>query len=513
MQFSRRTALKLGSAAAAMALAGAAPVHATPKKGGHLRVAVSDANTSDSMDPATFTAHFTQVGLRASVYNTLTEVTATGDIIPELAESYVSSPDARVWTFKLRKGVTFHNGKSLTAEDVVVSINHHRGEDSKSGAKGILSAVKDIRADGPDTVVFELEAGNADFPFVVNDYHLVIMQAKDGEADWQSGIGTGGYVLKSFEPGVRIELERNPDYFKPDRAHFDRISVIGIADNAARQAALIAGEVDVINRVDLKTSHLLARNPNVVIEEVTGTQHYTLPMISNAAPFDNNDVRLALKYALDRQALVDTILLGHGAVANDHPIAPSNRFFNAELERRQYDPDKARYHLKQAGMDTLKVQLSASDAAFGSGVDLAVLFKEHAAASGIEIDVVREPADGYWSNVWMKKPFCLSFWGGRPTEDWMFSIAYASGASWNESFWEHARFNDLLIAARAELDEVKRAEMYGEMQLIMRDEGSSIIPMYANYVDARSAKLARGEHIGANWELDGLMAVERWWFA
>ena len=199
-------------------------------------------------------------------------------------------------------------------------------------------------------------------------------------------------------------------------------------------------------------------------------------------------------------------------VGNDHPIGRSNRFHADNLEQRTYDPDKAKHHLKKAGMENLKVDLSAADAAFPGAVDAAVLYKEHAEKAGIEINVVREPNDGYWSNVWMQKPWCAVYWGGRPTEDWMFSTAYAAGASWNDSFWDHERFNDLLIEARAELDEAKRREMYAEMQTIVRDEGGVVVPLFNNYVMALSSKLAH-EDMGANWSLDGFRAVERWWFA
>jgi peptide/nickel transport system substrate-binding protein len=123
---------------------------------------------------------------------------------PELAESWTSTPDARVWTFKLRQGVTFHNGKTLTADDVVASIQHHLGEKSSSAAKTVLGDVAKVSANGSDSVVFELHSGNADFTYVVADYHLVIMPSKDGVPDWQAGIGTGGYRLKNFEPGVRM---------------------------------------------------------------------------------------------------------------------------------------------------------------------------------------------------------------------------------------------------------------------------------------------------------------------
>ena len=221
--------------------------------------------------------------------------------------------------------------------------------------------------------------------------------------------------------------------------------------------------------------------------------------------------RLALKFGIDRDALVKTILRGHGVVGNDHPIGRSNRFHADDLPQRQYDPDQAKFHLKKAGLDSLKVDLSAADAAFPGAVDAAVLYKEHAAKAGIDINVVREPNDGYWSNVWLKKPWSAVYWGGRPTEDWMFSTAYAEGVPWNDTHFSHARFNELLVAARSELDDAKRREMYFEMQKIVSDEGGVIIPMFANYVMGLSKKVQH-DKLGANWSMDGFKCIERWWF-
>jgi peptide/nickel transport system substrate-binding protein len=141
-----------------------------------------------------------------------------------------------------------------------------------------------------------------------------------------------------------------------------------------------------------------------------------------------------------------------------------------------------------------------------------VLFQEHAKAAGIEINVVREPNDGYWDNVWLKKGWCASYWSGRPTQDWMFSTAYSNDAAWNETYWKNPRFNELLVAARAETDEKKRAEMYAEMQQLVHDDGGTIVLVFNNFVDAHSTQLAHGE-IAPNWEADGLKIGERWWFA
>jgi len=223
------------------------------------------------------------------------------------------------------------------------------------------------------------------------------------------------------------------------------------------------------------------------------------------------NIRRALKYAVNREELVKKILFGYGTVGNDHPIGRGQRFFNSELEQTTYDPDKAKHYLKQAGVDSLSVSLSAADAAFGGAVDAAVLFQNSAKPAGIDLNVVREPNDGYWSDVWMKKPFTAVYWGGRPVEDQMFTTAYSEGAAWNDTFWSNDRFNELLVQARAELDESKRRNMYYEMQAILREDGGVIVPMFANYVFATRDNIGHGE-FASNWDLDGERWMERWWF-
>jgi len=505
----------MGGAATALAL-GVAPrsfAQAAPKKGGRYRIGLSHANAADNHDPATWgTSAVINMGLYGAIYNCLMETGPDNKLRGELAES-AQSEDGKTWVFKLRRGVTFHNGKTVDADDVVASINHHRGPQSKSAAKAIVDAVTDIKADGKETVIVTLAAASADFPALMTDWHLVIGPAKEGKVDWEPAVGTGAYSLVSHERGVRMVLKRNPNYWKAGCGNFEDVELIHIGDIAARMNAISTGQVDTINRPDIKTLSLLQRNTSVSIDEATGTQHYTMPMFTDVAPFTDNNVRLAMKHAIDRKVLVQTILHGRGREGNDSPITPTNTYFADDVKPRAYDPDKAKFHLKQAGLATLKVDLSAADAAFTGAIDTAVLFKEHAAKAGIDVNVIREPNEGYWSNVWTKKPFVMCFWAGRPTEDWMFSQVYAKGARWNDTHWDHEKFNKLLLEARGELDQAKRRAMYREMQQIVSDEGGVIIPMFANFVSARSVKVARGQSIAANFDLDGWKCIERWWFA
>ncbi len=509
---SRRGVLQGAAAvgAAGLILPGTMSRARAQTRGGTFRIGLGHGSTGDSYDPGLWDNLYAQT-FAAARHNQLIEVGADGNLVPEVAESW-DSDDGITWVFRIREGLTFHSGRDVTVEDVIASINHHRGDDSTSAVKTLLEPITDVTADGQNVVV-TLNAANADLPYLMTDYHIAIMPAVDGRIDPNSTDGLGGYIVESYEPGVQATLTRNPDYWKEDRAWFDRIEILSILDPAARLNALITGEVHLIDQVDPATIGMLEGRGVARILSIPGNAHYVFPMDSRAAPFDDNNVRLALKYALDREAMVDVILGGHGAVSNDNPIGPANRFFHAEMEAKTYDPDRARYYLQQAGLESLDVTLAAADAAFSGAVDAASMFSENARAAGINITVDRVPNDGYWDNVWMKVPFCASYWGGRAVEDHMFTTGYASGSAWNDSFWENERFNELLVAARSEIDEDLRREMYYEMQEIVSFEGSVIIPMNNNYVMAVANEVATPERISANWNLDGFRCVERWWMA
>ena len=508
---SRRGLLKTGAAAGVLSLSGM-PMKAQTR-GGKLTAGLSGANTSDSWDSRTHSDLFMIASAQGAVFDSLTAIAADGSLVGELAESW-ESDDAQTWTFNLRQGVTFHNGKAFGADDVIESLQMHLGEDSKSAAKPIIENITEMKKMGEHQVQFTLASANADFPYLLSDYHILMFPAGQIEEAIAQGIGTGLYKVQSFDPGVRMVATRVDSHYKGDTAgFFDEIEYIAINDNTARMNALMTGQVDAINRIDFKTEALLRANPNVVIQEVTGNQHYTFPMLTNNAPFDDVNVRKALKYGINRQEMVDKILLGHGQVANDTPIGPASQFYNAEMEQLSYDPDKAAFHLKEAGLDGINIDLSASNAAFEGAVDAAQLYQASAGAAGININVIQEPADGYWSNVWLKKPFSACYWSGRATEDWMFSTAYEAGAPWNDSQWDEgdsARFQELLLLGRAELDTDKRRGIYYEMQEILRDEGGVIIPMFANYVQAVSAKLNVPDQVGNLWQMDNARMAERW---
>ncbi|WP_255008841.1 ABC transporter substrate-binding protein [Roseovarius sp. M141] len=362
--------------------------------------------------------------------------------------------------------------------------------------------LKDIKIEDTSTVAFELSGGNADFPFTLTDYHLTILPAKDDSVDWRSADGCGSYILRDVNFGVSAMLERNSNHGRNDVAWFDSIEMLALAGQNARTSALISGDIDIADRLDLKTVNLLARNQNIDINEIAGTQHFAFSVSTNKSPFENNHVRMALIHAINREEMVEKILFGFGSVGNDIPVGKNQKYYNSDLEQRTYDPDKAKWHLKQAGMDGLSVDLSVADAAFNGAVDAGTLLQNSAKATGINLKAVREPNDGYWSSVWVHKPFSAAYWDGRPVMDKMFASAYTCGASWNDTFWCHERFEKLLVTARAELDEAKRQE-------IVHNQSGAIIPMFANYVFGTSKKIGKPEIMWSNLDLDGSRWAER----
>ena len=502
----RRTFLA-GSAALGLA-AGTSrfAVAADPKPGGHLRLGIGAGETVDNLDPAIVNNQMIQIA-SFSIRNCLVEINREGEPIPELAESWEAADGAKQWSFKVRKGVSFHDGKPFTPADALYSVQYHRGESSKSVAKPLLEIIDTIKVDG-DSLVFTLKEGSADFPYILADYHLHMVP--DGRTDFDTGNGTGAYILEKFMPGEKIELRKNPNYWKAGRGHFDTVEILSIRDSTARENALISGAVDLIDNIAPQTAKLLGSRSGITLQSINGMQHYSLPMLVDAAPFNNVDVRTAIKLAVNREEFLDKILNGYGRVGNDQPISPANRYFNPDLPQRSYDPDQAKFLLKKAGHDNLKVQLHASDAAYAGAIDSALLFQQSAAKAGIEIDVRREPADGYWSNIWLKQPWCTTVWYGRPTEDWMFTLAYSKGAEWNDTRWTNDRFEKLLSQARAELDDAKRRQMYYEMQALVRDDGGAVIPVFADYLQAHNGTVTT-DKIASNYPLDGFRLTERWW--
>jgi peptide/nickel transport system substrate-binding protein len=462
----------------------------TPVKGGRMRVGWYTHSANDTLNPNRLTTSLDFMRtyqICSPIVRYSTKLTAE----PDLATEWNASDDLKTWRFKIRKGIEFHNGKSLTIQDCIYSLNRHRGEQSDSIIKAWLDAIADMKADG-DWLVIDLKAPNADFPMYLGDMHAVIVP--DGFEDFDNLVGTGPFTLAAgdFRPGVGMLAKKNPNYHHEGYPHVDEVETFGIGDTAARVNALLAGDIHITVRVDPKSIPIIEGAPNTAMANSPSSRHLSFPMVSDRPPTDNRDFRQAMRLLLDRKAVLDNIQKGYGLLGNDTPISSLDPYFCEDIPQRDIDLDKAKFHLKKAEMDGGTIDLRTSESAGGvQSIDIALMMKENAAKIGFNINFIREPADGYWSKVWLNPsfPFTGSNWFPRVTADIRFSSTYISGVEWNEAFWSNERFDELVKMARGVKDGPERREIYCEAQQIMWDEGGSIIPLFTDWLDARSTKL------------------------
>jgi peptide/nickel transport system substrate-binding protein len=505
---------QLLAAAAALGLStqfGSLPAYAAePKKGGTLRLGMEGGSASDSLDPTTY-ADSIPIAYSLMFWNTLVEIGADGTAQGEVLESWEAKPGAAEWVFNVRKDLVFGSGKALTADDVIYSINIHRGENTKSPAKPLLAAITEVKKLSDHQIGVTLSGGNADLPYIFSDYHMIVVP--DGTTDFTKPDGTGAFTLEAWEPGVRVLAKRKEGtYWKAGRGNFDAVELRYILDAAARTQALITGQVDAVNRLDPKTAGLVMKAPGIKVVRTPGTGlRYAFVAHVDKEPFNNPDLMMALKLSIDRQKIVDNVFAGFASLGNDHLIAPNNPFFDPALPQHAYDPVKAAELYKKSG-HTGPVNLKVSEGAFTGATDSAVIFQESAKAAGIEINVERVSGDGYWDNVWLKEPFSAVYWGTRPTADLAYTTTFLSDAPWNDTKFKNAELDAAVIAARAEIDPAKRKELYATAQRLVAEQAGMICFAISDFLDGYSDKIV-GNDVHPRYDLNDQRLAEKGSFA
>jgi peptide/nickel transport system substrate-binding protein len=456
----------------------------TPRRGGRIRVAAATAGVSDTLDPAKL-SNQTDYSRSTMFYNGLTSLDGSLTPQPALAEEFATK-DAVTWVFKLRKGVQFHDGKPLAPADVVFSLMRHKDPATASKAKTLADQIEEVKATGPHEVTVRLKAPNADLPVILGTFHFQIV--KEGTTDFNAGIGTGPFKVKEFKPGVRSIAVRNEGYWKTGRPYLDEIEFIGIGDESARINALLSGELDLVAFINPRSVPRVNQSPGHAVFETQAGQYTDLVIRRDAGPGTNPEFVLAMKYLQDREQMKRAVALGHAVLANDQPIDPTNRFYFAGLPQRAFDPDKAKFHLQKANLGSSPIPVVVSPAAQYS-VELGLVLQQSAQKAGLNLEVKRMPADGYWSNHWMKTPVGFGAVNPRPSADTLFTQFFKSDAPWNESGWKNDQFDQLLLAARAETDLAKRKKMYADMQVLVHEQGGIGIPLFLANIDGHSKKL------------------------
>ncbi|MGH9011317.1 MAG: ABC transporter substrate-binding protein [Acidimicrobiia bacterium] len=500
-EVSRRALLKGSLAAAATLAAGgllggcrdrgptgepAAEGPTRPVRGGRLRAAISGASTTDeTLDPH-LGASWADGARAKNIFDKLAAYNADLTVTNRLAETIEPNRDGSVWRIRLRAGVTWHDGKPLTADDVLYSVRRMLDPANALPAATDLAPVDAAGSRKVDDLTVELAMRQpiADLPSLLAGWYVYVVQ--DGAKDFSRPVGTGPFKLASFSPGDRCLLVRNENYWEDGKPYLDEVELITINDAEARLNAFLGSATDVSHELAPSQAKAQAGNPGLrVVASPIGIFHSFIMRVDQA-PFDDNRVREALKYAVDRQQLVDTVFFGYGEVGNDL-YGQGAPYYHDQLPQRAYDPERAKWLLREAGRSGLEVTLHTSDPTPGM-LEAATLFAEQAKGSGLRVKLRTSPRDSYWSDVYLKVPFAQTNWGSYAL-DWFYAQTVLSDSRSNETGWRRPDFDRRFAEARATMDPALKRERYFALQEELHREGGYVIHSFAKWLDGLSPRV------------------------
>ncbi len=466
----------LASATAVTALSLATPANAQ----GTLRVALpSNVNT---LDPAK-----TKIGeeyiINFLVYSGLTELDGSGKVKPDLAESWTSSEDQKTWTFKLRQGVKFHDGREMDSEDVKATIARVMDRATGSTARVNFDIVDSIAAPDKYTVVFTLKIPYSGFADILGDRQTRIVPKDKLDTIANTPVGTGPFQLVEFKPGDRIELKKNPNYHVSGTPKLDSIVFRIMPETAARIAAIDTGAVDLVWDLPPEVIDQFKGNAKVVVDSVPTSTWDGIAMNATQKPFDDVRVRKAVSLAIDKKALVDLSLFGHGTPTHTM-IPPSSPYFNDKIAIKT-DIAAAKRLLADAGFpngfETILYVPSGRPTRERVGVGAAEMLK----AIGVKVEIQRVPWDKFVKDIEGKAAFFTDGFYSRPTLDTSIYPWYHSTGSWNSTLWNYKNpeMDKVLDAARAAKTDEERGKFYKEFQQLAVDAPAGVIPYVLNHVN------------------------------
>jgi peptide/nickel transport system substrate-binding protein len=448
---------------------------------GTIRVAVG--TTLNQLDPAKTTIGDEYIYVHL-VFNGLTRIEPDLTTKPDLAASWSTSDDLRVWTFKLREGVKFHNGHTLDAVDVVATMQRILDPATGSRARANLTMIEKVEAVDPLTVRFTLNIPYAGFADIFAERQLRIVAKDEAGALSTKPVGTGPFRFKSWTPGDRLGVEKNPDYFEKGLPKLDGVTMRIIPEAAARLAALESGEIDILWNLPYEAVEKFKSHPNIRADSVATATWDGVILNNERPPFDNMKIRQALAATIDNEAIVELAIFGQGAPTHS-PIPPSHPYFNKSLGFPKPDIARAKKLLAEAGVPngfevTMQVPQEREQR-----VRLGVAVRDMARAAGIRINIERVPFASYAANVAGKAPMYVDGYFARPTIDTALYPFYHSEGSWNRQLWlyKNARVDELLDLARKTNDEAKRKPIFDEFQKIVDETVTSLIPYSAAHVN------------------------------
>jgi peptide/nickel transport system substrate-binding protein len=411
-----------------------------------------------------------------------------------VAESWSASENGLTWTFNLRRGILFHDGKEMTSRDVQFTFDRLRDPDVGAATVGLYSNITSIDTPDDYTVVFNLENTNPDFLKDLGDYHALIMDADgvDFATEWN---GTGPFILTNYSPEDRMVFTRNPNYWLQDDEgnqlpYLDGMEFIFIPDSVAQIEALRGGQVDWLIYLPSEFATAIDEGQNTTLYRQPSNTAYVLRMRSDREPANDNLVRQALKLATDREAILEGAFQGLGEAGRDTPLGPVYGEFYLDEPLPARDPDQARQLLAEAGYeDGLTIEIYCQDRAPVPAI--CTIWREQLAEAGVTVNIQLVPTDVYYGadNMWLEVDFAITDWGSRPYPQPYLDLAYKCDAQWNESHWCDEELDQLAELAAKEMDPQKRAEQYLEIQRIFRERGPIILTFFIDNLWGANANL------------------------
>ena len=478
-----------GTALGLVGLPAVSLAQATPKRGGTLRVSVDQAASVIHPLRTRVNPEYLVTEL---LYSGLTSLAPDMSAEPDLAESWTTDATSTNWVFKLRKGLTFHDGSPCTAADVVATFTAILDPKTASPGRTNVGPIQEVVAVDDTTVKFVLKSPFADLPVALAYQCARIAPKKILETDLDSlarvAVGTGPFKLVSYEPDRKIVVERNPSYWDPARPVVDKVEVLVYPDRTAEASAIISGDTDLMMSTSAGEFMRLSKAAGIKALRIPSGQFLNVNMACDQKPFDDIRVRKALALTIDREAMVGFVAGGYGTPGNDAPMSPAYRYY-ADAPLLKPNMAEAKKLLAEAGYPNgIDVTLVASDTP-STRAQLAVAIREMAKPAGFRITVQTMPHATYLDQVWKKGSFYVGFYNMQATADAIFALLFTSDAAWNETRWNNKAFDEVVYKARAETDDAKRRPLYAEAQKMMRDGVPAVIPVFFDLLAAQRAYL------------------------
>lgn len=477
-----------------------------PKKGGTIRLAISDGQATDSLDPGLIISQNSAIVCNA-LYDLLTRVDDNFTPRPALAESWKSTPDALQWTFSLRKNVKWHDGSDFTSADVVATFK--RWVDPKSGNEmfGGMSPYIDagrLEAPDPHTVIVKLKAPNSILPALLgSNWNAKITKAGTAEFTAKTAIGTGPFKLTSWTAGTSWAATRHDAYWD-GAPHLDGIEVTITPDQSAKLQGVLAGSTDVTDDVPITFWPTLKGRSDVSVQTFKNKSAWVFAFDQRKAPFNNQKVLEALKLATDRETILRVALQGQGVVTDDFGTPPGSVFYPTG-HKAEFNPGKAKSLLAEAGYPNgLDIELSTSNVTAGM-LDVAQAWQQVVKPAGFNITLKQFPLSTYWEKGWMATPAFQDYWNRfHPAQ--LLQLFYMSSGPWWDTRYQDPRLAEAVANIMKETDPTAQVQLIRDALVMVRETYSFVIPFYSNGGWAQSHKVK-----GVVWDSVNQMDLRKAW--